>query len=161
MCCGNEELSPVLISMSRGAGACVGTVAAAGKKVTGIFTGGFSVIGNMLTRSAEPLEEAEQTVVTEPDVSAEGNLYLEKKKSAKSLISSLESDLAAARSQLKETQSKAEKDADQSHRLKCRRGAARGQASRCVQRRERSSSGTHPRLRGLGRAACRGSSIRH
>jgi len=95
MCCGNEELSGVMISMSRGAGACVGTVAAAGKKVSGLFTGGFSAVGNLLTRPVEPLEEIEQ------------------KSSAKSLISSLESDLAAARGQLKETQSKAEQTQSQ------------------------------------------------
>ncbi|MFC1676639.1 HEAT repeat domain-containing protein [Planctomycetota bacterium] len=95
MCCDNEELSGVMISMSRGAGTCVGTVTAAGKKVSGIFTGGFSAVGNLLTRPVEPLEEIEQ------------------KSSAKSLISSLESDLAAARGQLKETQSKAEQTQSQ------------------------------------------------
>jgi len=113
MCSGNEGLSPVLISMSRGAGACAGTVAAAGKKVIGIFTGGFSAIGNLLTRPAEPLEEMEQPKITKPDAFAEDSLYLEEKNSAKSLISSLESDLAAARRQLKEVQSKAEQTQSQ------------------------------------------------
>ena len=113
MCSSNEELSGVMIGVSRGAGACVGTVAAAGKKVTGIFTGGFSAIGNLLTRPVEPLEEVEQTEITEPDASAEDSLYLEEKSSTKSLISSLESDLAAARGQLRETQSKAEQTQSQ------------------------------------------------
>jgi len=105
MCCGNEELSGIMISMSRGVGACVGTVAAAGKKITGAVTGSVAAVGHLLTRPVDPQELTATESISE-GIALEAREQRES--SAKSLISSLESDLSAARGQLKEMQSKAE-----------------------------------------------------
>ena len=111
MCCGNEELSGIMVSISRGAGTCVGTVAAAGKKITGLMAGGVTAAGRLLTRPVETPEliAVEQTESTSEEFGIRaGERQADQEKSAKSLISVLESDLASARGQLQELQSKAE-----------------------------------------------------
>jgi len=113
MCCGNEEPSGIVISMSRGAGTCVGTVAAAGKKITGVVAGGVTAVGRVLTR---PVDTPELIADEQTESTSEGfgiGAGDEQKKSAESLISALESDLAEARGQLKEVQNKAEKTQSQ------------------------------------------------
>ena len=113
MCCGNEGLSGIMVNTSRCAGTCVGTVAAAGKKITGVVAGGVTAVGRLLTRPVEPPEliADEQTESTSEgfDIGARDRQQAEQESSAKSLISALESDIAAARRELQEVQSKAEK----------------------------------------------------
>ena len=113
MCCGNEGLSGIMVNTSRCAGTCVGTVAATGKKITGVVAGGVTAVGRLLTRPVEPPEliADEQTESTSEgfDIGARDRQQAEQESSAKSLISALESDLAAARRELQEVQSKAEK----------------------------------------------------
>jgi len=112
MCRGNEELSGIMIGMSKGAGTCAGTVAAAGKKITGVVAGGVTAVGRLLTRPIKTPEliAEEQTESTSEGfgIGARDERETEQKKSAKSLIIALESDLTAARDQLKEMQSRAE-----------------------------------------------------
>jgi len=108
MCCGNGELSGIMTSMFRGAGTCVGTVAAAGKKITCVVTSGVKSVGHLLVR---PVDTPELIAAEQTKSRSEGFVPVareQEESSAKSVISSLESDLAAARSQLKEMQSKAE-----------------------------------------------------
>ena len=112
MCCGNEEHSGIMVNMSRGAGTCVGMVAATGKKITGVVTSGATAVGHLLTRPVNTPEliAAEQTEPMSEGFDIEAREQrAEQKESAKSLIRALESDLAEARGQLKEMQSKAEK----------------------------------------------------
>ena len=113
MCRGNEELSGIIASMSRCAGTCAGTVAAAGKEITGVVVGGVTAVGRLLTRPVKTAEliAEEQTKSTSKGfgVGAKNEEETEQKKSAKSLISALESAPAAARRELQEVQSKAEK----------------------------------------------------
>lgn len=116
MCCGNEEHSGIMVNMSRGAGTCVGMVAAAGKKITGAVTSGTTAVGHLLTRPVNTPEliAAEQTEPMSEGFDIEAREpRAEQEESAKSLISALESDLAEARSQLNEVQSKAEKTQSQ------------------------------------------------
>jgi len=113
MCRGNEKLSGITINMSRGAGACVGTVAVAGKKITGVVAGGVKAVGRLLTR---PVETPELIAEEQTESTSEGfgvGARDEQKKWAKSLISALESDIAAARGRLQEMQGKAEKTQSQ------------------------------------------------
>ena len=113
MCYSNEELSGIMISMSRGTGTCVGMVAAAGKKVTGVVTSGVKAVGHLLVR---PVDTPELTAAEQTESTSEGFALVareQEESSAKALISSLESDLATARSQLKEMQSKAEETQSQ------------------------------------------------
>ena len=112
MCCGNEELSGITVSMSRGAGTCVGMVAAVGKKITGVVTGGVKAVGHLLTRPVDTPEliAAKQTEPMSEGFDIEGReARAEQEESAKSLSSALESDLAEAQRELKKAQSNAEK----------------------------------------------------
>ena len=116
MCCGNEEHSGIMVKMSRRAGTCVGMVAAAGKKITGVVTNGATAAGHLITRPVHTPEfiatEQTEPMPEEFDMEAEKQ-WAEQEESGKSLISALESDLAEARNQLKEVQSKAEKTQSQ------------------------------------------------
>lgn len=112
MCCGNEELSGIMVSMSRGAGTCVGMAAAAGKKITGVVTSGVKAAGHLLSRPIDTPEliAAEQTEPISEGFDIEGReARAEQEEPAKSLSSALESDIAAARRELKKAQSNAEK----------------------------------------------------
>ena len=116
MCCGNEEHSGIMANMSRRAGTCVGMVAAAGKKITGVVTSGATAVGHLLTRPVDTPEliAAEQTEPMSEEFYIEARKQrAEQEKSAKSLIGALESDLAEARGQLKEVQRKSEKTQSQ------------------------------------------------
>jgi TolA-binding protein len=117
MRCGNEEHSGIMVNMSRGAGTCVGKVAAAGKKITGVVTGGATAVGHLLSRPVDTPElvAAEQTEPMSDGfaLGARGGQNTEQGISAESLISTLESDLAAVRHELQEMQSKAEKTQSQ------------------------------------------------
>ena len=116
MCCGNEEHSGIMANMSRRTGTCVGMVAVAGKKITGVVTSGATAVGHLLTRPVDTPEliAAEQTEPMPEGFGIEAREpQAEQEESAKSLISALESDLAGARGQLKEVQSKAEKTQSQ------------------------------------------------
>ncbi len=112
MRCGNEELSGVMVSISRFAGSCVGTVAAAGKKITGAVTSGITSVGDLLTQPIDT-QELNETEQTEPmpeasDIGARDEQHPEQGNSAKSLISVLESDLVATRHRLQKAQSEKE-----------------------------------------------------
>ena len=112
MCCGNEELSGITVSMSRGAGTCVGMAAAAGKKITGVVTSGVKAAGHLLSRPIDTPEliAAEQTEPISEGLDIEGReARAEQEEPAKSLNSASESDLAAARRELKKAQRNAEK----------------------------------------------------
>ena len=116
MCCGNEEHSGIMANMSRRAGTCVGMVAAAGKKITGVVTSGATAIGNLparLINTPEPIEAEQNELISEDFDIETKEQQAEQEESAKSLISALESDLAEAISQLKEAQSNAEKTQSQ------------------------------------------------
>ena len=99
MCCCNKGPSGIVISMSRGTGACVGTIAFAGKKITGVVADGVKSVGNLLARpfSSSDLTSTEQTESTPEVFALEAK---SKENSAKPPICSSESDLAAARKQL-------------------------------------------------------------
>jgi len=112
MGCGSEEHSGIMVNMSRRAGTCVGMVAAAGKKITGVVTSGATVAGHLLTRPVNTPEliAAEQTEPMSEGFDIEAREQrTEQRISAESLIIMLESDLAAAKHELQEMQSKAEK----------------------------------------------------
>jgi hypothetical protein len=116
MCCGNEEHSGIMANMSRRAGTCVGKVAAAGKKITGVVTSGATAIGNLparLVNTPEPIAAEQNEPISEDFDIETREQQAEQEESAKSLISALESDLAEAISQLKEAQSNAEKTQSQ------------------------------------------------
>ena len=117
MCSGYEELSRIMISMSSCAGACVGTVGVAGKKITGAVTSGVKAVGHLFNRPVESLEpiakEKKNPVFDGFDLQPNQQHTEQEENSVRFLISSLESDLADARGQLKEMQSKA----DQTHYL--------------------------------------------
>ncbi len=112
MRCGNEELSGVMVSISRFAGTCVGTVAAAGKKITGAVTNGITSVGSLLARPIDTPEliAPEQTETTSEvsGVEANNKQNPELANSAKSLINVLESDLIDTRHKLQEVQSEKE-----------------------------------------------------
>lgn len=116
MCCGNEEHSGIMANMSRRAGTCVGKVASAGKKITGVVTSGATAIGNLparLVNTPEPIAAEQNEPISEDFDIETREQQAEQEESAKSLISALESDLAEAISQLKEAQSNAEKTQSQ------------------------------------------------
>ena len=112
MLCGNEELSGVMVSISRFAGTCVGTVAAAGKKITGTVTSGITSVGHLLTQPVNVPEctitEQNESVSEASETEARNNKHPEQGNSAKSIISVLESDLASAKHKLQEVQTEKE-----------------------------------------------------
>ena len=101
MCRGDEGLSGIMTSMSKGAGTCVGTVAAAGKRIAGVVVGGVVAVGCLLARPVETpeLSAEEQTESTSEGfgIGAGDEQETEQKKSVKSQISALESDLTVAK----------------------------------------------------------------
>ena len=116
MHCGNEEHSGIMIKISRCAGTCVGTAAAAGKKITRAVTSGATAAGHLLTwpiHTTELIASEQTEPISKGSDMEERERLTKQEESAKSLISALESDIAEARGQLKEAQSKAEKTQSQ------------------------------------------------
>jgi len=98
MCRGDEGLSGIMTRMSKGAGTCVGTVAAAGKRITGVVAGGVVAVGRLLARPVETLElgaeEQPESASAGFGIVAGDEQETEQKESAQSQIRALESDRA-------------------------------------------------------------------
>ena len=93
----------------KGAGTCVGTVAFAGKKITGFMGGSLATVGHLLTRPIEPSE-----FVTDERTESTPEIFAIKPKPRKTMVSqdalkdrvaALKSDLAEVRDQLTQAQS--------------------------------------------------------
>jgi len=112
MCRVDEEPLGIMISISRGAGTCVGTVAAAGKKITGFVVGGVTAAGRFLTRPVEiPELIADEQAESTPGgfgIVVKDRQETEPKQSAKFPRGAQDSDLATVKDQSKRLQSKAE-----------------------------------------------------
>ena len=100
----------IIGSACKGAGTCVGTVAFAGKKITGFMGGSLAAVGHLLTRPIEPSEfDTDEHIESTPETSVikpNSKKTTVSQNALKDRVTTLKSELAAAHNQLAHAQNK-------------------------------------------------------